>query len=109
MRDITSLILLIGKFNRLLENSTVRKRTVNFWLEKENSQFLAIELSEIELSEWVNKQSRWVNKQSRQWQIKLDQWQIKLDRQLVVIGNWWLSTTLKINHSENDTEPGHRA
>lgn len=59
MRDITSLILLIGKFNR----------------EKENSQFLAIELSE-----WVNKQSR--------------QWQIKLDRQLVVI-----------NHSENDTEP----
>lgn len=44
MRDITSLILFIGKFNR----------------EKESSQLVAIELSE------------WVHKQAVQWQIKLD-------------------------------------
>jgi len=44
MRDITSLILLIGKFNR----------------EKENRQFVPIKLTE------------WINKHSLQWQIKLD-------------------------------------
>ncbi|QUM90545.1 HAMP domain-containing histidine kinase [Moritella sp. 36] len=44
MRDITSLILLIGKFNR----------------EKDNCQYMAIEFSE------------WINKQAQQWQIKLD-------------------------------------
>ncbi|MFQ3175041.1 MAG: hypothetical protein ACI93H_000019 [Psychromonas sp.] len=60
MRDITSLILLIGKFNR----------------EKENCQFMAIELSE------------WINKQALQWQIKLD------------------SKLTVINHSASDIESG---